>query len=141
MDAGDTIIVNTAFDAHETEYELEIMATDLCQEQSEPVAAVLKTTPIDFTTVPPCFVATAAYGSPMADEIGALRRFRDQYLMTHPAGRAFVRAYYSVGPYAADIIAAHPWMRTTTRLLLAPLVSLARTVTVAKQSENTGLAP
>jgi hypothetical protein len=126
LDPGDIIEVNTAFDAHETEYELEITAIDLCQEQGEPVSVGLKTTAIDFTTVPPCFIATAAYGSPLADEIGALRRFREHYLMTNPAGRAFVDTYYSVGPHAADIIAEHPWLRTTTRVLLTPLVALAR---------------
>jgi hypothetical protein len=129
LDPGDVIIVNTAFDAHETDYEVEITAIDLCQGQSDPVAAGLKTTSIDFTTVPPCFIATAAYGSPLADEIWALRRFRDRYLMTNPAGRAFVDAYYSVGPHAADIIVEHPWMRTTTRVLLTPLVALARYLT------------
>jgi hypothetical protein len=126
LDPGDIVEVDTAFDAHETEYELEITAIDLCQGQSDPVATVLKTTAIDFTTVPPCFVATAAYGSPLANEIWALRRFRDRYLMTNPAGRAFVDAYYSVGPHLADIIAEQPWMRTTTRILLTPLVALAR---------------
>ncbi|MBW2718395.1 MAG: hypothetical protein JRD94_07510 [Deltaproteobacteria bacterium] len=136
LDPGDVIVVNVAFDAHETRYELEITATDLCQGRSDPVTAGLTTTPIDFTTVPPCFVATAAYGSPLADEIWALRRFRDRYLMTNPTGRAFVDAYYSVGPYAADIIAEHPWMRTTTRLVLTPLVTLARYVTTQKQGEN-----
>ena len=134
LDPGDIIEVNTAFDAHETEYELEISAIDLCQEQSEPVSVGLKTTAIDFTTVPPCFIATAAYGSPLAAEIWALRRFREHYLMTNPAGRAFVDAYYSVGPYAADIIAEHPWIRTTTRVLLTPLVALARYLT----AKNTG---
>ena len=134
LDPGDVIIVNTAFDAHETDYEVEITAIDLCQGQSGSVAAGLKTTSIDFTTVPPCFIATAAYGSPLADEIWALRRFRDRYLMTNPAGRAFVDAYYSVGPYAADIIAEHPWIRTTTRVLLTPLVALARYLT----AKNTG---
>jgi hypothetical protein len=134
LDPGDVIIVNTAFDAHETDYEVEITAIDLCQGQSDSVAAGLKTTSIDFTTVPPCFIATAAYGSPLADEIWALRRFRDRYLMTNPAGRAFVDAYYSVGPYAADIIAEHPWIRTTTRVLLTPLVALARYLT----AKNTG---
>ena len=134
LDPGDVIIVNTAFDAHETDYEVEITAIDLCQGQSDSVAAGLKTTSIDFTTVPPCFIATAAYGSPLADEIWALRRFRDRYLMTNPAGRAFVDAYYSVGPHAADIIVEHPWMRTTTRVLLTPLVALARYLT----AKNTG---
>jgi hypothetical protein len=136
LDAGDVIVVDAAFDAHETQYELEITATDQCQGKSDPVAAGLMTTSIDFTTVPPCFVATAAYGSPFADEIWALRRFRDRYLMTNPTGRAFVDAYYSVGPYAADIIAEYPWMRTTTRLLLAPLVALARYMTTQKQGET-----
>jgi hypothetical protein len=137
LDPGDVIEVDTAFDAHETEYELEIMAIDLCQRQSEPAAAALKTTSIDFTTVSPCFIATAAYGSPLADEIWALRRFRDRYLMTNPAGRAFVDAYYSVGPHAADIIAEHPWLRTTTRVFLTPLVALARYLTAENAGEKT----
>jgi hypothetical protein len=136
LDPGDLIVVNTAFDAHETDYEIELVAVDMCQKQSDPVTAGLQTTSIDFTTVPPCFVATAAYGSPLAAEIWALRRFRDRYLMTNPAGRAFVDAYYSVGPYAADIIAEHPWMRTTTRVLLTPLVTLARFLTAKNTGEN-----
>ena len=141
LDAGDIIVVDTAFDAHETDYELEIAAVDLCQAQSNPVVAALKTTSIDFTTVPPCFVATAAYGSPLADEIWALRRFRDRYLMTNPAGRAFVDAYYSVGPHAADIIAEHPWMRTTTRVLLSPLVALGRHLTAENTGANASSSP
>jgi hypothetical protein len=139
LDPGDVIVVDTAFDAHETDYEVEITAIDLCQGQSDPVMASLRTTAIDFTTVSPCFVATAAYGSPLADEIWALRRFRDRYLMTNPAGRAFVDAYYAVGPYAADIIAEHPWMRTTTRIILTPLVALARYLTFEKQGERVSL--
>ena len=139
LDPGDVIVVDTAFDAHETDYEVEITAIDLCQGHSDSVMAGLRTTAIDFTTVPPCFVATAAYGSPLADEIWALRRFRDRYLMTNPAGRAFVDAYYAVGPYAADIIAEHPWMRTTTRIILTPLVALARYLTFEKQGERVSL--
>ncbi len=136
LDPGDVIEVDTAFDAHETQYEVAITAIDLCQKQSDAASDEIETTPIDFTTVPPCFVATAAYGSPMADEIWALRRFRDRYLMTNPAGRAFVDAYYSVGPYAAELIAEHPWLRTTTRALLTPLVSLARLLTAENTGEN-----
>ena len=136
LDSGDIIEVDVAFDAHETEYMLEITAVDLCQSQSEPSSAALKTTKIDFTTVPPCFIATAAYGTPMANEIWALRRFRDRYLMTNPAGRAFVDAYYAVGPYPAKIIAEHPWLRTTTRIFLTPLVALARHLTSEDTRED-----
>jgi hypothetical protein len=136
LDPGDIIEVDVAFDAHETDYAIEITVIDLCQSRSNPSTAELKTTAIDFTTVPPCFIATAAYGTPLADEIWALRRFRDRYLMTNRAGRAFVDAYYAVGPYPAQIIAEHPWLRTTTRALLTPLVALARHLTTEKQAES-----
>ena len=135
------IEVDVAFDAHETEYALEITAVDLCQSQSDPSSDGLKTTAIDFTTVPPCFIATAAYGTPMADEIWALRRFRDRYLMTNRAGRAFVDAYYAVGPYAAGIIAEHSWLRTTTRGFLTPLVALARALTPENPAETASSTP
>ena len=33
-----------------------------------------------------CFIATAAYGTPMAGDIEILRQFRDEYLLTNPVG-------------------------------------------------------
>jgi hypothetical protein len=141
LDPGDIIEVDVAFDSHETDYAIEITAVDLCQSQSDPASTELKTTSIDFTTVPPCFIATAAYGTPIAGEIWALRRFRDRYLMTNRAGRAFVDAYYAVGPYAAEIIAEHPWLRTTTRALLTPLVALARHLAPENPGEHASSRP
>lgn len=138
LDAGDLIEVDIAFDQHETEYEVDMSAVDMCQGRSATATAALTTTRIDFATVSPCFVATAAYGSPLADDIWALRRFRDRYLMTNQAGRAFVDVYYAVGPYAADFIAEHPWLRTTTRVLLTPLVAFTRHLTDGSVDENPG---
>ena len=76
-------------------------------------------------SVDACFVATAAYGTPMAHDIRALRRLRDRHLRTHAIGRALVAIYETVGPSLADGIRAHPSLRAAARAVLRPLVWLA----------------
>ena len=72
-----------------------------------------------------CFIATAAFGADWTSEVRLLRRFRDQILLTNPAGRWFVRQYYRFSPPLADLIRAHESMRAVVRWLLMPLVALA----------------
>jgi len=69
-----------------------------------------------------CFIATAAYGSPLEPHVKALREFRDRYLQRTRLGRAFVRFYYRHSPAVAAVIAQHEWLRTGMRTLLTPLV-------------------
>ena len=73
----------------------------------------------------PCFIATAAYGTPMANEINILRVFRDTFLMSNGPGTAFVDLYYQLSPPFADIIAVHPVLALLVRILLTPVVLFA----------------
>lgn len=111
----------------DTEYSISVIARDaMCNKLSEPASADLTTDTIQFTTVSPCFVATAAYGSPLAADIGILRRFRDRYMLSNAPGRALVSAYYEHGPKAAAWIRENPTMRKGVRTVLRGVVDLLR---------------
>jgi hypothetical protein len=69
-----------------------------------------------------CFIATAAYGSPLHANLDILRDFRDRFLMTNRPGRALVGFYYRHSPPLADFIAGRDWLRAIVRLLLIPIV-------------------
>ncbi len=69
-----------------------------------------------------CFIATAAYGSPLDPHVNALRAFRDKGLMWHAPGRMLTLVYYEYSPAVADIIATSPILMAVTRSLLTPLV-------------------
>ena len=45
-----------------------------------------------------CYVATCVYGSYDCPEVWTLRRYRDEILSRHIAGRLFIRFYYAVSP-------------------------------------------
>jgi hypothetical protein len=75
-----------------------------------------------------CFIATAAYGTPLAEEIEVLRQFRDEYLLTNPPGRLFVSVYYRSSPPLADFIDDHPALKPMVRTGLSPAVALTTVV-------------
>jgi len=72
-----------------------------------------------------CFIATAAYGSYLEPHVITLRKFRDEYLLTNDAGKAFVEFYYKYSPPVARIIARHESLQLITRILLTPVVYTA----------------
>ena len=73
-----------------------------------------------------CFIATAAYGTPLASEVRILSRFRDRHLLTNGPGRKFVRCYYRISPVIAGIISKSRFLRFMVRTGLRPLVFLCR---------------
>jgi hypothetical protein len=75
-----------------------------------------------------CFIATAAYGTPMAEEIQILPEFRDEYLLTNSMGRVFVDFYYKVSPPIADFVTEHPGLKPIVRSGLVPVVAMCSIV-------------
>ncbi len=72
-----------------------------------------------------CFIATAAYGSPLSKQVEILRKFRDAFLLPNAIGRKLVDSYYRIGKPIAIYIESHPWLKPLVRLILYPLVGLA----------------
>ena len=86
-----------------------------------------------------CFVASAAYGSPLHKNLRGLRWFRDGVASLHPAGNALIEAYYRNSPPLAAWIAKHPLAAATVRAgLWAP--ALITTATMAA-SHQIGMTP
>lgn len=75
-----------------------------------------------------CFIATAAYGTPMADDVRYLRAFRDEYLQTNDAGRWIVMQYYKYSPPLADYLRQNDALRSVVRGGLSPLIGLSRAI-------------
>ena len=72
-----------------------------------------------------CFIATAAFGSPVEPQVKILREFRDSILLTNPVGKAFVSFYNRYSPAAAAFIARHDTLRALVCLGLIPIVCIS----------------
>jgi hypothetical protein len=79
-----------------------------------------------FQSAPPpskCFIATAAYGTPMAPQLTILRRFRDRCLPN-----PITTLYYRISPPIAEYIRRRTLTRRVVRGFLEPIVKLLKKV-------------
>ncbi len=72
-----------------------------------------------------CFIATAAYGSPLAPQVRLLRAVRDRWLLGSPA-EPLVGLYYRLGPAPARFVRERGWLPPLVRAALLPTLPLAR---------------
>jgi len=74
-----------------------------------------------------CLIATATYGSEMANEVQQLRELRDNQLLNTESGTAFMGAfnelYYSFSPTIADMERESPMFKEIVKLGLTPMLS------------------
>ena len=73
-----------------------------------------------------CFIATAAFDSPMALEVQYLCKFRDEYLTTNPFGKKLVEIYYTYSPPFARYIETRAWVKSIVQRILRPIVFLVK---------------
>ncbi len=72
-----------------------------------------------------CFVATAAYQTPTAEQVNVLREFRDVVLLESAIGSQFVALYYQISPTIANFMVKSDLLRTLVReLLVDPIVCI-----------------
>ncbi len=121
--------------------DIETIATTITMNDNCSITA--KFTTVGWSSLPEilapelCFIATAAYGTPMAEEIQVLREFRDKYLVTNPVGSSLVGFYYMVSPPIAEFITEHPSLKPIVRAGLLPAVTISTIAVNATMPDKT----
>jgi hypothetical protein len=124
--AGSLQTVNLENLLPETHYWVAIRAHDSCLEGGTAHIVELDTPRRENGEVTSCFVATAAFGSPLMADVTLLRAFRDRVLRHTAVGELLVETYYTFGPALAGVIRPSDALRAVTRAALAPVVDGAR---------------
>jgi hypothetical protein len=114
----------------ETDYYVGVRAFDDCRNTSVLTIVKLTTAARAVGEVDWCFVATAAYGSRMANDVELLRHARDSLLTKTIAGELAVETYYTFGPALAGLVGESDLLRVTARSVLAPIIAWVRRLAV-----------
>ncbi|MGN6104171.1 MAG: CFI-box-CTERM domain-containing protein [Kofleriaceae bacterium] len=112
----------------DTEYYVAIRAYDNCRNYGPITVVPFRTLDRVSGEVDACFIATAAYGSLMANDVEMLRRFRDLLLDETVLGELAVETYYTFGPAVAGMVGESELLRATARSILDPIVRTVRSL-------------
>jgi hypothetical protein len=110
----------------QTAYSIGVRAVDSCGNPGTLAVTAVATPERTGNAVDACFVATAAYGTVMANDVEVLRSFRDSVLRRSVLGELFVESYYTFGPAVAGVVGQSELLRASARDALAPVVSRVR---------------
>ncbi len=110
----------------ETDYQVAVRAYDDCRNYGPISVLSFRTAERAAGEVDACFIATAAYGSAMANDVEMLRRFRDGVLQRSVLGELAVEAYYTFGPAVSGLVGESDLLRATARSFLGPVVDRVR---------------
>jgi hypothetical protein len=116
----------------QTKYSVAIRAYDECRNYGPIATTTFTTAERAVGEVDACFVATAAYGTVLANEVSHLRQFRDGVLRRSVLGELFVETYYTVGPAFSTVVDHSEPLRHAARDGLQPLVDLVRGLSYGK---------
>jgi hypothetical protein len=108
----------------DSEYAVGIVAHGRCG-SSQVSFSRFRTLPIKYAQLHGCFIATAAFGSPLAAEVSALRAVRDRAVAASPFALLAAELYYRSGPAAARVLSRTEVGRALTRRPLASVAALA----------------
>ena len=110
----------------ESTYWVGIQAYDNCLNTSPLTIIEINTAGRPVGEVDACFVATAAYGSLLANDVEMLRRFRDLAMKHSVLGELAVETYYTFSPGLSGLVGESELLRWTAREVLAPVVERVR---------------
>jgi Fibronectin type III domain len=121
-DAGQMQVLTVTGLLPDTQYYVGVRGIDDCGNAGPLMVVAVQTEQRQAGEVDACFVATAAYGSLMANQVEMLRHFRDSMMGQSVLGELAVAAYYTFGPTLAGVVGESELLRSTARTALDPVV-------------------
>jgi hypothetical protein len=110
----------------ETDYFVGVRPYDNCFNRGPVAVTRFTTLDREVAEVDWCFIATAAYGSRMANDVELLRHFRDALLQGSVLGQLAVSTYYTFGPAVAGVVGESDLLRASARAALSPVIETVR---------------